>query len=90
MARDSVVAVPVGAVQDFEGDTVVVSGVAHGGGMLLEALRVRTGRRAAGMTEITVGLRAGQTVVNLGAAVAKAEILRQRDARVDAEAGAKP
>ena len=36
--------VPVSAVQDFEGDTVVVTGVkARRSGMLLEALRVRVG-----------------------------------------------
>lgn len=79
--RDSVVAVPVGAIQDFEGDTVVVTSVNRGTGLLLEAKRVRVGRRAAGMAEITSGLAAGVSVIHDGAAVAKAEILRQRDAR---------
>lgn len=81
VARDSVIAVPVGAIQDFEGDTVVVTGVKRDGGLLLEAIRVRVGRRAAGMAEIKYGLASGAPVVNVGAAVAKAEILRQRDAR---------
>jgi hypothetical protein len=80
VARDSVIAVPVSAIQDFEGDTVVVTGIARSGGLLLEAVRVRVGRRAAGMAEIKAGLTAGAPVLNDGAAVAKAEILRQRDA----------
>jgi cobalt-zinc-cadmium efflux system membrane fusion protein len=86
VARDSVIAVPVGAIQDFEGDTVVVTGVKRDGGLLLEAIRVRVGRRAAGMAEIKVGLTSGAPVVNVGAAVAKAEILRQRDARAASSA----
>jgi RND family efflux transporter MFP subunit len=79
--RDSAVAVPVSAIQDFEGDTVVVVGTKRSGGLLLEAMRVRVGRRAAGMAEIKSGLAAGVSVIHDGAAVAKAEILRQRDAR---------
>ncbi|MDZ7630663.1 MAG: efflux RND transporter periplasmic adaptor subunit [Gemmatimonadaceae bacterium] len=84
VSRDSVTAVPIGAIQDFEGDTVIVTGVKRGAGMLLEALRVRVGRRAAGMAEVTSGLTAGTPVVARSAAVAKAEILRQRDAAADA------
>lgn len=80
-SRDSVLAVPVGAVQDFEGDTVVVTGVKRGGGMLLEALRVRVGRRSGGLAEIRMGVTAGAPVLGDGAAIARAEILRQRDAR---------
>ena len=81
LASDSVVAVPSSAVQDFEGDTVVVTGVKRDGVMFLEAVRVRIGRRAAGMAEVKLGLAAGAPVVNGGASIAKAEILRQRDAR---------
>ncbi len=80
LASDSVVAVPMSAVQDFEGDTVVVTGVTRGNGMVLEAVRVRIGRRAAGMAEVKAGLAAGAPVINRGASIAKAEILRQRDA----------
>ncbi|MBC7840756.1 MAG: efflux RND transporter periplasmic adaptor subunit [Gemmatimonadaceae bacterium] len=79
--RDSVIAVPVSAIQDFEGDTVVVTSVKRGSGLLLEASRVRVGRRAAGLAEIISGLAPGVSVIHDGAAVAKAEILRQRDAR---------
>ena len=81
LARDNVVAVPVAAIQDFEGDTVVVSGVRRGSGMLLEAIRVRVGRRSGGMAEVKSGLRAGVSVIGDRAAIARAEILRQRDAR---------
>lgn len=81
LAGDSVVAVPSTAVQDFEGDTVVVTGVKRDGVMFLEAVRVRVGRRAAGMAEVKSGLAAGAPVINAGASIAKAEILRQRDAR---------
>lgn len=88
LARDSVLAVPIGAIQDFEGDTVVVTGVRRGSGLLLEAVRVRVGRRAAGMAEVTTGLTAGASVVTGSAAVAKSEILRQRDARAAAAEGA--
>lgn len=87
VARDSVTAVPISAIQDFEGDTVVVIGVRRGGGMLLEAIRVRVGRRAAGMAEVKSGIASGAPVVAGAAAVAKAEILRQRDARAAAEEG---
>ena len=80
LATDSVVAVPVSAVQDFEGDTVVVTGVKRGSGLLLEAVRVRIGRRAAGMAEVKAGLAPGAPVIRGGASIAKAEILRQRDA----------
>ena len=81
LSSDSATAVPIGAVQDFEGDTVVVTAVRRGDGLLLEAVRVRVGRRAAGMAELKAGIAPGAPVVNAGAAVAKAEILRQRDAR---------
>ena len=81
LSTDSTTAVPIGAVQDFEGDTVVVTAVKRGGGLVLEAVRVRVGRRAAGMAEVMAGIAPGAPVVSAGAAVAKAEILRQRDAR---------
>jgi len=81
LARDSVIAVPAVAVQDFEGDTVVVIGTTRGTGLRLEAVRVRVGRRAGGMAEISRGLTAGSRVIGTGAAIAKAEVLRQRDAR---------
>ncbi len=87
LARDSVTAVPISAIQDLEGDTIVVTGVPRAGGMLLEAMRVRVGRRAAGMAEVKSGISAGAPIVAGAAAVARAEILRQRDARAAAEEG---
>jgi cobalt-zinc-cadmium efflux system membrane fusion protein len=71
-------AVPAEAVQLFEGDTVVIRGTRLGEGMLLEALRVRIGRRTGVRAEILEGLSAGDSVVTRGAAVAKAEILKRR------------
>jgi multidrug efflux pump subunit AcrA (membrane-fusion protein) len=88
VGRDSVMTAPIGAIQDFEGDTVIVSGVPRSGGLLLEAIRVRVGRRAGGMAEVLSGVSAGTSVVVGAAAVAKAEILRQRDARAAAAEGA--
>lgn len=87
VAGDSVIAVPMSAIQDFEGDTVVVSGVQRDGGMLLEAIRVRVGRRSAGMAEVRRGISVGVPVVVAASAMAKAEILRQRDARIAADEG---
>lgn len=71
-------AVPSEAVQLFEGDTIVVRGTRLGEGMLLEAVRVRIGRRSGVRAEILEGLSAGDSVVTRGAAVAKAEILKRR------------
>lgn len=88
VSRDSAIAVPIGAIQDFEGDTIVVTAVKRGEGLMLEAVRIRVGRRAGGMAEVKAGLTRGTAVVDAGAAVAKAEILRQRDARSAAESGA--
>jgi len=86
--RDSTFVVPAASVQDFEGDTVVVTGVPRQGGLLLEAVRVHVGRRATALSELTNGGAVRAPVVHGGAAVAKAEILRQRDARAGAQGGA--
>ncbi|MBA3854213.1 MAG: hypothetical protein C0503_07345 [Gemmatimonas sp.] len=72
--------VPAEAVQLFEGDTVVVKGTRLGEGMLLEAVRVRVGRRTSQRAEILGGLAAGDSVVTRGAALAKAEILKRQGA----------
>lgn len=70
--------VPAEAVQLFEGDTIVVKGMRLGEGMLLEAVRVRVGRRTSQRAEILGGLTAGDSIVTRGAAVAKAEIIKRR------------
>lgn len=72
--------VPAEAVQLMEGDTVVVRGTRLGEGMLLEAVRVRLGRRTSQRAEILAGLVAGDSVVTRGAALAKAEILKRQGA----------
>lgn len=74
----TVLVVPSAAVQAFGRDTVVVTSRGRADGMLLEAARVRVGRRTAAHAEILGGLAAGTPVVIEGAAVAKAEILRRR------------
>ena len=70
--------VPAEAIQLFEGDTIVVRGTRLGEGMLLEAVRVRVGRRTSLRAEILDGLASGDSVVTRGAATAKAEILKRR------------
>ncbi|HEX6629848.1 MAG TPA: efflux RND transporter periplasmic adaptor subunit [Gemmatimonadaceae bacterium] len=70
--------VPAAALQALDGDTVVVTGRAQQGGVLLEAVRVRVGRRTATQAEIVAGLAPGTPVVDAGAAVARAELLRRR------------
>jgi cobalt-zinc-cadmium efflux system membrane fusion protein len=70
--------VPAVAVQSLEGDTVVVTAARAGDGALLEAVRVRVGRRTAQQAEILAGLAAGTPVVVEGAAITRAEILRRR------------
>lgn len=71
--------VPAGAVQSFAGDTVVVVAREGDGGTMLEAVRVRVGRRTAERAEVVAGIDAGTMVVTRGAAVAKAEIMRRRE-----------
>lgn len=73
-----VLTVPSGAIQSFEGDTVVIAGDAAEGGMRLSAIPVRVGRRTWALAEIVSGIDSGRTVVVTGAAVAKAEILKRR------------
>ncbi|HEX5074776.1 MAG TPA: efflux RND transporter periplasmic adaptor subunit [Gemmatimonadaceae bacterium] len=70
--------VPATALQAFDGDTVVIAARSRSGGVELEAVRVRVGRRTTNRAEIVAGLSAGTPVVTDGAAVAKAELLRRR------------
>lgn len=70
--------VPAAAVQAFAGDTVVIVARSRAGGVELEAVPVRVGRRTTERVEVTSGLTPGEPVVAEGAAVAKAEILRRR------------
>jgi multidrug efflux pump subunit AcrA (membrane-fusion protein) len=77
-ASGSALSVPAGAVQAFEGDTVVITACEQPDGLALEAVRVRVGRRTAERAEILGGIAAGTSVVTTGASVAKAELLRRR------------
>lgn len=77
-AGGSVLVVPLPAVQLFEGDTVAILATRLGEGMLVEARRLRVGRRGGGMAEVLEGLSPGDSVVLDGAALAKAEILRRK------------
>ena len=65
--------VPSSAVQALEGDTVVIVADQRGEGLHIQAVRVRTGRRAGDRTEILSGILAGRRVIAGSAAIAKAE-----------------
>ena len=78
MPNATTLSVPAGAVQAFEGDTVVITAHARPGGLVLEAVPVRIGRRTAERAEVLGGLAAGTPIVVAGASVAKAELLRRR------------
>ncbi len=73
-----VLAVPAGAVQLMEGDTVVIRASRLGEAMLLEARRVQVGRRTSQQAEILGGLAVGDSVLLTGAALGKAEIQKRR------------
>ncbi|MDP1861642.1 MAG: efflux RND transporter periplasmic adaptor subunit [Gemmatimonadaceae bacterium] len=77
-AGRAVATVPAGAVQAFEGDTVVIAAEQRGEGLRLEAVPVRIGRRTRDRAEVVAGLDSGATVIVGGASVAKAEILKRR------------
>jgi membrane fusion protein, heavy metal efflux system len=71
--------VPAEAIQALEGDTVVIAAESRDGQLLLRAKRVRVGRRTVERVEVLGGLQRGERVIARGAAIAKAEILKQRD-----------
>ncbi len=70
--------VPSSAVQALEGDTVVIVAEQRGEGLRIEAVRVRTGRRAGNRTEILSGVSLGRRVISGSAAIAKAELMKRR------------
>lgn len=69
---------PAGAVQAFEGDTVVIAADQRGEGMHVRAVRVRIGRLTKDRAEVLAGIDSGAQVIVKGAAVAKAEIIKRR------------
>ena len=70
--------VPSSAVQAREGDTVVIVAEQRGEGLFIEAVPVRTGRRAGDRTEILAGVSPGRRVIVGRAAIAKAELIKRR------------
>ncbi len=70
--------VPSSAVQALEGDTVVIVADQRGEGLHIQAVRVRTGRRAGDRTEILSGILPGRRVIAGSAAIAKAELIKRR------------
>ena len=70
--------VPSSAVQVLEGDTVVIVADQRGEGLHIEAVRVRTGRRAGDRTEILSGVSPGRRIIAGSAAIAKAELIKRR------------
>ena len=70
--------VPSSAVQALEGDTVVIVADQRGEGLHIQAVRVRTGRRAGDRTEILSGISPGRRVIAGSAAIAKAELIKRR------------
>ncbi|MCU0647811.1 MAG: efflux RND transporter periplasmic adaptor subunit [Gemmatimonadaceae bacterium] len=79
-AAGNALSVPVDAVQALAGDTVVIVAEQRGEGLHLRAARVRVGRRTGVRAELLEGVPRGTRVIVRGAAVAKAEILKQRNA----------
>jgi cobalt-zinc-cadmium efflux system membrane fusion protein len=79
-----VLVVPAAAVQAMDGDTVLVVAEPRGEGLRIRAVPVRIGRRTSSRAEVLGGVVEGTPVVVAGAAVARAEILRRREAGAEA------
>ena len=76
--------VPAAALQTLDGEAVLVTAEPRGEGMHLQAVPVRVGRQGADVIEILAGVEEGTPVVVQGAAIARAEILRRREAAGEA------
>lgn len=77
---DIALVVPVAAVQALDGDTVLIVAEQRGDGMYIRSVPVRIGRRNAETAEVLEGVDEETSVVVQGAAIARAEILRRREA----------
>ncbi len=77
-ASSPAVTVPLSALQPFDGDTAVIVAQPRDGGLFLEVRAVRVGRRSRDRAEVLSGVEAGVQVVEGGAAVARAELLKRR------------
>jgi RND family efflux transporter MFP subunit len=75
---DAVLAVPAEAITAIDGDTVVLAVSARGAAWRVQAVPVRVGRRSGDRAEIRSGVEAGRVVIARGAAIAKAEWLKQQ------------
>ena len=72
--------VAAAAVQAMDGDTVLVTASPQGAAFGLEAVKVRIGRRTTQSAEVLDGLPAGTVIISGRASIAKAEILKRREA----------
>jgi len=79
-AEGSALTVPAAAIQAMDGDTVLVVVEQRGEGVHVRAVPVRIGRRTARVAEVLSGVEEGAGIVVEGAAIARAEILRRREA----------
>lgn len=72
--------VPAEAVHLIEDQSVVIAAEPTGdGGLFIEALPVRVGRRSGSAVEILAGLEEGRAIIVRNAATARAELLRRRE-----------
>lgn len=78
-----VLTVPASAVQLYNGETVVIAAARLGEGMLIEVRPITVGRRNAQVAEILGGIAAGDSIIGLGASLAKAEIQKRRNPSED-------
>lgn len=79
-AAGEVLVVPAEAVHLIEDQNVVIAATPHGdGGLFIEALPIRVGRRANSVVEILAGLEPGRAIIVQNAATARAELLRRRE-----------
>jgi cobalt-zinc-cadmium efflux system membrane fusion protein len=79
-AAGEALVVPAEAVHLIEDQTVIIAAEPRGdGGLFIEALPIRVGRRANAAVEILAGLEPGRAIIVQGAATARAELLRRRE-----------
>lgn len=79
-AAGEALVVPAEAVHLIEEQTVVIAAEPReDGGLFIEALPVRVGRRANTVVEILAGLEPGRAIIVKNAATARAELLRRRE-----------
>ena len=79
----TVLTVPTAALQTIDGETVVLIAEQRAEGIHVRAAPVVIGRRTAQLVEVLDGVAEGTPVVIEGAAIARAEILRRREAGSD-------